>query len=230
MPKLDGTCSFENTSDEELGFGQYTRDEMCFIYTLAWPIGKECLLRLHDGRAQLPGPVIAYPRAVAYRFGALGAVVTSSEPKQPSFELQRGPFIRHRTFGRGPDDCDEAQAVLGLAIAVALDESLSEARESLVRLQLAFLQIGAGYSVVLNESVGGQLGLELAWGRWLRTRAALLVQYSAQNALGDGAHHFDAWIASSMPLLAASVRRARHERRRCHRIVAVRAAVKHFRG
>ena len=34
------TCTFMNPNDRALRFGQFTEDEMCFFYVIAWPMGQ----------------------------------------------------------------------------------------------------------------------------------------------------------------------------------------------
>jgi hypothetical protein len=34
------TCTFMNTGDRPQRFGQYTEDEMCFFYVIAWPMNQ----------------------------------------------------------------------------------------------------------------------------------------------------------------------------------------------
>jgi hypothetical protein len=37
---IDTVCSFNNDTDATIMFGQNTENEMCFFFTIAWPMGQ----------------------------------------------------------------------------------------------------------------------------------------------------------------------------------------------
>jgi hypothetical protein len=125
------------------------------------------------------------------------------DPNHPSaliFDLVHGDTTSRRVFDPAPSNCDEAHAVLGLAIALALDEDRMEERLREVQpsrtLRRLGLQLGIGYAVLPKASVGAQLGTELTLWSWLSARVDALVQNARGNTIPGSQGHFDAWLAA----------------------------------
>ena len=54
--RLETTCSFTNTTDTMVTFGERTEDEMCFNFVLAWPANAlQSQLPLNFSQFQRPG-------------------------------------------------------------------------------------------------------------------------------------------------------------------------------
>jgi hypothetical protein len=123
----------------------------------------------------------------------------ASHPRALVFDITRGDKTRRRSFDPSPDSCDDAHAVLGLAIALALDEEhtlqlLHEAEPPRPPLRRAGVQVSAGYGVLPDSSFGGQLGVELGIGAWLSVRLDVLAHYAWQNTIPDSQGEFDALL------------------------------------
>jgi hypothetical protein len=123
----------------------------------------------------------------------------ASRPRALIFDITRGDKTRRRSFDPSPDSCDDAHAVLGLAIALALDEEhtlqlLHEAEPARPPLRRASAQVSAAYGVLPDSSLGGQLGVELGMGAWLSVRLDLLAHYAWQNTIPDSQGEFDALL------------------------------------
>lgn len=119
-------------------------------------------------------------------------------PKGVTIEIAQGDARRERTFDPLPDDCAEAHAALGLAIALALDaDALTRFAESQAgvktrRKRLVSAELGAGYHALPGASVGARAGIEAEWLSWLSGRLDLFAHYSPNNSLGPSAGRYDA--------------------------------------
>lgn len=133
-----------------------------------------------------------------------------STPPSLSFDLRRGGHTRQRAFRSSPENCTEAHAVLGLAIALAIEAdsapaSLHPAPPAVpVSLRLVFLQISGAYQVLPDTALGSQLGAELGWSSWFSTRAETLFQYSPNDRIGTSNGRFDALLATGSLQACAS--------------------------
>jgi hypothetical protein len=117
------------------------------------------------------------------------------------FDVTRAGTTRQRTFDPPPHNCDEAHAVLGLAIALALDEEHTEqliehARPAAPLVRRLSIQASAGYEVMPGASFGLQLGTELAASSWFSGRVDLFTQYAWRRVIAGSYGQFDALLAA----------------------------------
>jgi hypothetical protein len=121
------------------------------------------------------------------------------------FDIVNDGVSRHRSFDPSPESCDDAHAVVGLAIALAIDaertqQLLQDAQPPAERLRHFSLSAASSYDVLPGAALGVQLGSELGLAPWLGVRTELLSHYSWQNTIAGSRGRFDAL------LLAAAVR------------------------
>jgi hypothetical protein len=123
------------------------------------------------------------------------------------FELARGGQSSRRSFEPAPDSCDDAHAVMGLSIALALDaERLRDTvapQPAVPRLKLLSAQAAFAFDLLPDASLGGALGGELGLLPWLSARADVLVQYSWADTISGSSGHFDSlWAGGSLQVCA----------------------------
>jgi len=125
------------------------------------------------------------------------------------FSIERHAKAYERRFDQLPEDCTEATAVVGLAVALAIDAS---ALHGIVanppevagpkRILLA-LQIGAGFQVMPEGSVGPAVGIEYGLLDWLSARLDAWTQFSWGNSIEGASGVFDTALAAAVPDLCA---------------------------
>jgi hypothetical protein len=124
----------------------------------------------------------------------------TTNPQLIAFDIRRGARVRHRSFRAAPKSCDDLHAVLGLAIALAIDaerlQQLWLAPPEFERRWLGELLLSGASGVPLDAALGGQIGLEIAWTPWLYTRFELLTLVSRDNAISGSSGRFDTLIAA----------------------------------
>ncbi|MFT3921814.1 MAG: hypothetical protein QM778_04705 [Myxococcales bacterium] len=133
----------------------------------------------------------------------------AERPQRVSVLMQRGERSYRRDFESTPERCADRHAVIGLAVAMAIDAELAtglgdapEHRVSPVRRNLE-LQVGLGYGVLPTLSVGPQVGTVFGLSSWLSVRMDALAQFWPRNSLTDSHGTFDAMLfAGSLQLLA----------------------------
>jgi hypothetical protein len=114
-----------------------------------------------------------------------------------AFDITRGGTTGTRVFDPSPKSCDDAHAVIGLAIALAIDaERLTEllAAPEPARMRLAQLQVSATYAVLPDGALGGQLGTEIGLVSWLSARLDVNAQYAWDETILGSRGRFDAWL------------------------------------
>jgi len=125
------------------------------------------------------------------------------------FSIERHAKAYERRFDQLPEDCTEATAVVGLAVALAIDASSlrslvanapDEARPK--RILLA-LQVGAGFQVMPEGSVGPVVGVEYGLLDWLSVRLDALTQFSWGNSIDGTSGVFDTALAAAVPDVCA---------------------------
>jgi len=132
----------------------------------------------------------------------------TSNPLAIVFDIERGARVRRRAFQSAPKSCDDVHAVVGLAIALAIDAERMhlhwlEERPAFVPRWLGAVAFGASQGLPLDLAVGMQVGMEVSWSTWLSTRADLLTQFAWGNAISGTAGHFDTLLlAASLQLCA----------------------------
>jgi hypothetical protein len=120
-------------------------------------------------------------------------------PRLLTFEVTRAGVTRQRIFDPRPDNCDEAHAVMGLAIALALDEEHAQqllrlAQPKAPRVRRLTVQASAAYAALPGVALGGQLGVELAASAWFSTRVDLLTLYAWRRVIPYSQGRFDALL------------------------------------
>jgi hypothetical protein len=121
-------------------------------------------------------------------------------PDAAAFRILRDGVWRVRRFDALPAGCEEAHAAMGLAIALAIDQTVLEQIASLApprgRKTLLAAQLGFGYEVLPSVSLGGRLGAEHAFLDWLDAGAELGAHYSRRNSVSGTPGTFDATLFS----------------------------------
>jgi hypothetical protein len=126
----------------------------------------------------------------------------ATNPRAVAFKFVREGRIRERRFDPTPAPCEEAHAVVALAIALAVDADLLKrvvdlaAPEPPPPNQLT-LQGAAGYQVVPGVSLGGSLGVDHRWLEWLHGRTGVFAQHSFANHVEGSRGTFDATLVAA---------------------------------
>jgi hypothetical protein len=131
-----------------------------------------------------------------------------NDPTVAVFRIVRSGATRERRFASLPLGCEDATAVVGLAIALAIDAEVlktvvaPEEPSPPPRRALA-VQVAGGYEVVPGGSIGGSVGMELGVASWLSVRLDFLGLYSWGNAIDGVAGVFDVVAGAAVPQLCA---------------------------
>lgn len=131
----------------------------------------------------------------------------TTDPRRISFELIQGPRSRTRVFESSPEICGDMHAVVGLAIALAID---AEATSNLATTEgavtsrsrlLVAIQASVAYEALPGLSLGGQLGAERELLPWLSARLDGFAQHSRRDTIVGSGGTFDATlVAGSLAL------------------------------
>jgi hypothetical protein len=120
------------------------------------------------------------------------------DPHAIQFRIAHGLSSRERRFQALPADCEDATAVVGLAIALAIDANALEglvapARSSgpSERPGLFTVQAAAGFDVLSSGSVGASAGIEYRLVEWLSVRLDALGQFSWGNTIDTVTGEYD---------------------------------------
>lgn len=149
------------------------------------------------GRASAPAGVRVHVRADEH------------DARAVVFAIERHGKVYERRFDQLPEDCAETTAVVGLAIALAVDASalrtiLPPAQEaSKPRRVLMALQIGGAFQVMPAASVGPVVGVEVGLLDWLNARIDAFSQFSWGNSIEGTTGVFDTALAAAVPQLCA---------------------------
>ena len=151
--------------------------------------GATCL----DGR-QLAGHVRTW--LGRSRVGANVRVFVRGDATSPTsveFRIARDGLLRYRRFDALPGSCYEANAAVGLAIALAIDANAMRTFVEPAKPPPGLLNVGlgAGYEVLPGASLGGAAGLEYGLLDWLGARAELAAQYSWNDSIDHSTGRFD---------------------------------------
>jgi hypothetical protein len=131
------------------------------------------------------------------------------DPRAVEFRILREGKTRERRFEGLPVGCEDATAVVGLAIALAIDANVvadivaPSASGDTEPRGLVALQAAAGFDVLSAGSVGLAAGLEYRAIDWLSVRFDLLGQFSWGNAISDIPGTFDVALGAASPQLCA---------------------------
>lgn len=133
-----------------------------------------------------------------------------------TIEIRRGEHRRTRVFGDAPVDCDELHAVVGLAVALAIDATALASVLSLPKdrghasqdqasppvLRLAGLA-SLGSDVLPGISLGLKLDAELALMAWLGARLEVFAHHSRDNTIAGSRGRFDSSLLAGALQLCA---------------------------
>jgi hypothetical protein len=126
------------------------------------------------------------------------------DPRAVRFRISRAGKSHERTFTRLPDSCDDATAVLGLAVALAIDANalagvFAPAPQPEPPRRMVALEAAAGVEVLVGPSVGAAVGLEYGLLDWLSARLDVGTQFSWNGTVPGTAGVFDAALAATAP-------------------------------
>lgn len=124
------------------------------------------------------------------------------DPRVAVFRILRAGRAHERRFDRLPEACEDATAVVGLAIALAIDASAlggvfapPAPRERL--RSLAAVEATAGLEVLPGASLGATGGVEIGVFDWLGARLEVTSQVSWNNSIEGTSGVFDAVLAAA---------------------------------
>jgi hypothetical protein len=131
------------------------------------------------------------------------------DPRAVAFAIERHGKAYERRFDQLPEDCADATAVIGLAVALAVDANALRSvlpppeEASKPRRALLALQVGAGFQVMPAASVGPVVGVEVGLLDWLGARVDAFSQFSWGNSIEGTTGVFDTALAAAVPQLCA---------------------------
>jgi hypothetical protein len=135
-----------------------------------------------------------------------------SDPHAIAFRIVIAGQSRERRFDDLPAGCEDATAVVGLAIALAIDVNAvagivvpaAPAVPPSAPARRAFaVQAGVGFDVLPDLSLGLAAGLEYGLGAWMSLRLDLMTQFSWSNSIDGAKGVFDVLAAGALPQLCA---------------------------
>lgn len=215
----------------------------CLLIHLLWLFARIGALSAQEGSPDSAPPsqqaitdaITLTPHASCFERGAIEAQVEAwlgtaqvpadirvniegdaQDPRSATFRIERAGAVRERRFDHLPLHCADATAVLGLAVALAIDASLLDdwiapvqtmaplaAAPALIRrprLRLT-LQLAAGQGAIPGTSGGAKLGLGYAPVPWLSVHMQALALFSFGNRVAGSIGVFDARAFAAMPSL-----------------------------
>jgi hypothetical protein len=132
------------------------------------------------------------------------------DPRAVEFRIVRDGKARERRFEGLPAGCEDATAVVGLAIALAIDANVmagivapSVDAEASEPRGLLTVQAAGGFDVLPGGSVGAVVGVEYRAVDWLSLRLDLLTQFSWGNTIDNASGEFDVALGALAPQLCA---------------------------
>jgi hypothetical protein len=130
------------------------------------------------------------------------------DPQAVDFRIVHKGQPHERHFDHLPEACGDATAVVGLAIALAIDAStltqlLPPTPDSIQTERLISVEVAAGLAVLPGGSVGGAVGFEYAVLGWLSARVDLMAQFSWGNSIAGASGSFDAAVGAVVPQVCA---------------------------
>jgi hypothetical protein len=133
-----------------------------------------------------------------------------SDPRAVEFRILRHGTARERRFDALPEGCEDATAVVGLAIALAIDANAAEGiiaptgdAKATSRTVLVAGQVTTAFDVLPGLSLGAAAGIEYRAIDWLSPRLDLLGQISWNNAIENTAGVFDVGVVALAPQICA---------------------------
>jgi hypothetical protein len=130
------------------------------------------------------------------------------DPRAVEFRIFREGNARERRFDGLPAGCEDATAVVGLAIALAIDANVMAAivapsAEASEPRGLFSAQVAGGFDVLPGVSLGATVGVEYRAVDWLSVRLDLLTQFSWGNVIDNASGEFDVGLGAASPQLCA---------------------------
>ena len=131
------------------------------------------------------------------------------DPRAVAFRITRGVSTRERRFDGLPAGCEDATAVVGLAIALAIDANALTGFVAPVNAEpseprgLFAVQASAGFDVLPSGSLGATAGVEYRVVDWLSVRLDLLTQFSWANTIDTVQGQYDVALAAAFPQICA---------------------------
>ena len=131
------------------------------------------------------------------------------------FRIVRQGKTRERRFDHLPANCEDATAVVALAIALAIDANAvpglvapreggdEGGGEAVPPERVLAAQIATGYEVLPGGSLGLSAGVEYGLAGWFSLRADLLAQVSWSNSIEGVSGVFDAVVGAAAPQICA---------------------------
>lgn len=126
----------------------------------------------------------------------------AQDPQSVFFDIEQAGETRRRVFSALPRSCDDVHAVLGFALALAIDaarlqrEWLTANPQFTPTLTLG-VQASAAYSVLPEAALGVQTNLERSWATWFSTRADLFSLYTWNQRIAGSTGRFDVLLAAA---------------------------------
>jgi hypothetical protein len=136
----------------------------------------------------------------------------AQDPHVVAFRIVRGGKTRERRFDHLPSGCEEATAVVALAIALAIDANavpgwaappVDADGEGARPVRMFAAQVAGGYEVLPAASVGLVAGIEYGLASWFGLRLDLLTQGSWSNAIDGVSGVFDTFVGAAVPQVCA---------------------------
>jgi hypothetical protein len=130
------------------------------------------------------------------------------DPHAADFRISHRGTSHVRHFDHLPDVCDDATAVVGLAIALAIDANalsdlIAPPPEAARTQRWVSVEGAVGLQVLPGGSVGGAVGFEYGVLDWLSARTDVLAQFSWANAIVGTSGVFDASVGAVFPQICA---------------------------
>lgn len=126
----------------------------------------------------------------------------ATDRRSIAFYIQRGQETRHRAFDAAPKSCDEVHALMGLALALALDAErmhrawLDANPPAPPARWIGTAEVSGSFGVLLDAALGAQAGIEVGWLPWLSTRLDLFAHYAWAGTIIGSRGRFDALLGS----------------------------------
>ena len=130
------------------------------------------------------------------------------DPRALTFSISRGGTTHVRKFDLLPENCDDATAVVALAIALAIDATVfAGVFAPLLKPpppeRLVAVELEAGGEVLPGPSIGVAVGVEYGLFEWLAARVDAGARFSRENAIEGTSGVFDTALAVVTPQLCA---------------------------
>jgi hypothetical protein len=140
----------------------------------------------------------------------------AARPQAVRIELHNGLRSYQREFAATPEACDDRHAVIGLAIALAVDSELAASLSGLhaparaPRRRVLDVELGTSHGVLHGFGVGAQVSGLLGLTGWCDLRADVFTQLWLRNTIDGSTGSFDAMLfATSLQLQAGGAVAAR---------------------